>query len=207
MKINLLALLVATVLSVATPLACAQLTDDQAKTLMLMAAAGDAEALSILRQTAAMGDARAQVNLAAMYAAGKGMSLNYVEAAKWFRKAADQGESEAQILLGIMYYKGRGVPQNYSEAVKLYRKPAEQGNAGAQVLLAGMLVTGRGVPQNYVQAYKWLTLSKATSNPGNEIYINASKGIELLAKKMTQAQIARAQAEASVWVPKHSDGQ
>ena len=37
------------------------------------------------------GDATAQAKLGQMYAEGKGMPQDYVEAMKWFRLAADQG--------------------------------------------------------------------------------------------------------------------
>lgn len=207
MKRNLLTLLIALILSVVSPLVCAQLTADQAGALLHKAVAGDAQALSILRQYAAQGDARAQLKLAGMYAAGKGVQQDYVEAGKWFRKAADQEDRDAQIMLGIMYDKGWGVSQDYAEAVKWYRKLAEQGDARGQLQLAGMHAAGKGVPENYVQAYKWLALSKANSKPGSETYNLSSEGMEILAKKMPQAQIAHAQQEAAVWVSKHSGGQ
>jgi len=51
-----------------------------------------------------------------MYFDGKGVTQDYVEAAKWFRMAADQGNSSAQSNLGVMHALGRGVTQDYVQA-------------------------------------------------------------------------------------------
>ena len=44
------------------------------------------------------------------YEYGRGVSRNYVEAARWYRMAADRGQVEAQFLRGRMYERGYGVP-------------------------------------------------------------------------------------------------
>ena len=49
------------------------------------------------------------------------------------------------------------------------------------------LAHGRGVPQDYVQAYKWLSLAADQDN------VDAVPGRNLVAAKMTPAQIAQAQ--------------
>lgn len=60
MKRFMLALLVASALSVASNIACAQLTDDQATALVKKAQTGDAQASTTLRQAAEQGDTKAQ---------------------------------------------------------------------------------------------------------------------------------------------------
>ena len=120
------------------------------------------------------------------------------EAAKWYRKAAEQGDVMAQYSLGGMYFRGEGVSQNFTEAVKWFRKAAEQGDAYAQVNLGFMYGTGEGVPMNYVKAYMWYSLSKAQ---GNE---DAAKGLYIIEKEMTPAQIAKAQELAAEWLEKHN---
>ncbi len=92
----------------------------------------DPTALRLVRPMAGLGDASAQNALGAMYASGKGVPLDYVEAAKWYRKAADQGNPAAQYNLGVAYANGLGVPLDDAEALKWYRKAAEQGDADAQ---------------------------------------------------------------------------
>ena len=75
-----------------------------------------ATALRELRPLAEQGVAEAQLNLALMYANGRGVPQDYAEAMKWYRKAAEQGHAEAQVNLGIMYQNGKGVPQDYVQA-------------------------------------------------------------------------------------------
>jgi TPR repeat protein len=64
------------------------------------------------------GDARAQAILGYMFANGRGVPQNYIEAAGWYRRASEQGNPTAQYMLGLMYDKGQGVPQDYVEAYK-----------------------------------------------------------------------------------------
>ena len=120
---------------------------------------------------------------------------DYDTALKEFRPLAEQGYPLAQATLGFMYAKGQGVPQDDQEAVRWSRLAAEQGDAGAQFNLGLMYAKGQGVAQNYIQAYMWETLAAAQ---GNEL---AAKGLEILEKQMTPAQIAEAQRLAGEWKP------
>ena len=67
-------------------------------------------------EQAKAGDAIAQYKLGYDYYLGRGVALDYVQAAIWWRKAADQGFPSAQNNLGVLYNAGKGVPQSYSEA-------------------------------------------------------------------------------------------
>ncbi len=120
---------------------------------------------------------------------------------KWFRKAAEQGVARAQFNLGAMYGRGQGVPQDYAEAVKWFRKAAEQGNAHAQTSLGFMYSKGRGVPQDYVQAHMWYTLAASRLPPGTD-RDGAVQNRDIVAARMTPAQIAKAQQLAREWKPK-----
>ena len=52
-----------------------------------------------------------------MYADGRGVPQDYVEAVTWSRRAAEQGHAGAQIYLWMSYDSGLGVPQqDYVEA-------------------------------------------------------------------------------------------
>lgn len=135
------------------------------------------ERLAELRPAAEQGDAVSQFDLGVMYANGKGVPQDYVEAVKWYRKAADQGLAEAQSNLGDMYANGQGVPQDHAEAVKMYRKifdqgfdeglaldaeavewcrkAADQGDAASQLNLGKMHANGQGIPQDDAEAVKW----------------------------------------------------
>src|SRR4030088_436098 len=72
-----------------------------------------ATALRLVRPLANQGDAHAQIFLGTMYADGKALPQNYVDAVKWVRTAADHRDASAQGLLGDLYLKGIwGLPQN-----------------------------------------------------------------------------------------------
>jgi len=159
--------------------------------------AGDYQtALRLLKLLAEQGDADAQHNVGVMYDKGRGVPQNYAEALKWYRRAAEQGNALAQNNLGAMYDNGQGVPQNYAEAIKWYRRAAEQGYAAAQNNLGTMYENGRAVPQNYVLAHMWFNLAGAAGQAP------ALKNRDLVAHKMTPAQLAEAQRLAAEWKPK-----
>lgn len=69
-----------------------------------------------LIEQAKAGDPVAQYKLGYDYFLGRGVPLDYVQAAIWWRKAADQGFPDAQNNLGVLYNSGKGVPQSYAEA-------------------------------------------------------------------------------------------
>ena len=124
------------------------------------------------------------------------MPQNCVEAVRWYHLAADQGYAAAQSNLGAMYDRGEGVPQNYRQALKWYRKAADQGNAIAQYNIGAMYASGHGVPQDYVTAHMWFDLSAAQDDD------DAAKNRDVIAQRMTPAQIAAAQKLTREWKPK-----
>ncbi|OGI39208.1 MAG: hypothetical protein A2140_04980 [Candidatus Muproteobacteria bacterium RBG_16_62_13] len=160
-------------------------------------------AAAACRRLADQGDARAQYNLGVMYAKGRGVTKDWAEAMKWYRRAADLGYAEAQHYLGFMYSLGLGVTQDSTEAAKWYRKAADQGHTTAQSNLGHMYKKGEGVQQDTVQAHMWYNLV-ATRALASETVLRdlAVKTRNLLAAKMTPAQIAEAQKLAREWTPK-----
>ncbi len=160
-----------------------------------------ATALSKFRPLAEQGDAKAQWALGVMYERGLGAPQDYAKAVKWYRKAAEQGNADAQFNLGSMYVDGLGVPQVDAEAVGWWRKAAEQGMADAQYNLGLMYAKDRGVPQDYVQAYIWLNIAASSFPPGEnrDAVVNVR---DIIAKRMTPAQISEAQKLAREWKPK-----
>jgi uncharacterized protein len=88
-------------------------------------------------------------------------------------------------------------------AVTWYRKAADQGNPVAQLFLGLMYYNGQGVPQDYVQAHKWYNLAGARIPASDtQNHKMAVKNRDIVAKKMTPAQIAEAQRLAREWKPK-----
>ncbi len=86
---------------------------------------------------------------------------------------------------------------DYATALRLVRPLADQGNAAAQYNLGLMYSIGQGVPQDYVQAHKWLNLGALDGDK------DAIKSRDIVAGKMTPAQIAEAQKLAREWMEKH----
>ncbi len=129
------------------------------------------------------------------FKAGKEAYLrgDYATALKEFRVLAEQGHAEAQNNLGVMYDKGRGVPQDYAEAIRWFRLAATQGYALAQYKLGVMYQDGTGVVQNYKQGYMWFNLAAAQ---GDEDALTLR---DLLAEKMTPAQLADARRLTREW--------
>jgi TPR repeat protein len=157
-----------------------------------------ATALRLLRPLAETGNPQAMTILGEIFYNGQGVQ-DYAEAARWYRKAAEQGEAHAMANLGLMNDLGRGVPQNYAEAGTWYRKAAEQGEPLAMVGLGEIFYHGLGAPQDYVQAHKWYNLAAANST--TKFRDLAVKDRDLVAGKMTAAQIAEAQSLAREWKP------
>ena len=108
----------------------------------------------------------------------------------WYTLAAEQGYSGAKYNLGLMYYKGDGVSQDYKETIKWYTQAAEQGYAAAQSNLGLMYAVGQGVLQDTIMAHMWANIGFAN---GNE---NGGKARDMVAKKMTTADVSKAQAMA-----------
>jgi TPR repeat protein len=151
-------------------------------------------------QAAAQGDAKARVALGMLYENGWGVPQDYAKARQWLEQAAAQGDAGAQYNLGQLYYDGQGVPQDYAKARQWYEQAAIQGHAKAQNNLGGLYTFGEGVPKDDIQAYMWLNLAAAHSM-GDE-QNQAADNRDVVARRMTPAQIAEAQKLAREWKPK-----
>ena len=113
-----------------------------------------------------------------------------------FRALAEQGNAQGQFNLGVMYAMGQGVIQDYSEAVKWYRKSVEQGDADAQYNLGWMYHEGQGVIQDNIYAHMWWNIAASTGHS------TAKKNRDTIAKRMTPADISKAQELARECVKK-----
>ena len=158
----------------------------------------ETENVKQVRLAAQQGDTDAQVELAVMYHSGEGVPKDYAEAARWFRKAADQGVAQAQSNLGFMYQNGEGVSRDSSQAVEWWRKAAEQGHTGSQYNLGVAYHYGEGVEGNDVEAYKWVDIAWTRSSGTSQKKYGVLR--EVLAKKMTDSQLAEAKDRVRQWV-------
>ncbi|MGA7103611.1 MAG: hypothetical protein WA699_00165 [Pseudolabrys sp.] len=85
--------------------------------------------------------------------------------------------------------------RDYATALRFIRPLAEQGDASAQYNLGVLYDNGLGVPQDKVRAYMWFTLSAAQGRDG------AAAFRDLIARRMTPAQIEEAQKLTREWKP------
>ncbi len=85
---------------------------------------------------------------------------------------------------------------DYETAYKEFLPLAQTGDAGAQTILGFMYNVGLALPQDYVRAHMWWSLAAAQ---GNEI---AVKNRDIVAGRMSPADISKAQKIAREWKPK-----
>ena len=125
---------------------------------------------------------------------------DFATALREWKPLAEQGHATSQYNLGVMFEKGHGVVQDYKTALKWYTLAAEQGHAGAQFNIGAMFNNGDGVIQDNIYAHMWWNISASNGHK------DASKNRELIAKKMTSADISTAQTLARECVKKKYKG-
>ncbi|MEO5339676.1 MAG: sel1 repeat family protein [Magnetococcus sp. MYC-9] len=161
-----------------------------------------------LVQAAGRGSPKAQRRLGQTFYDGKGVQRDYGEAMRWFRLAAEQGDAEAQNSVGTLYDNGKGVPKDYQEAARWFRLAANQGHVLARRNLGWMYEKGQGFNQDYVLSYMWQYLAemarierKGKSGDG----VGQCRLCDVVARKMTTEQVARAQELARKWRPTNAE--
>ena len=106
--------------------------------------------VSEILRNAEAGSARAQVQMADLYASGSlDIPADPATAAGWLKKAADQSYSTAEYKLSIMYAQGIGVSQSDAEATRLLSLSAQHGLPIAEYVTARFLEDGKKLPQDY----------------------------------------------------------
>lgn len=108
-----------------------------------------------LRSAALQGDPAASFEVGVRYAEGKGVTVNYDEAAKWYERAADAGIVPAMFRLGALHEKGLGTSKNVDTARRYYLQAADRGNAKAMHNLAVLDADGGGKGADYTSAAQW----------------------------------------------------
>lgn len=101
-----------------------------------------------LERTALSGVPEAQHDLAALYASGEVVGVDYERAIFWFKKAADAGIANAYYNLGVMRHQGLGLPVDLAQSVIYYSHAAELGHAEALYNLGIAYVEGQGAERN-----------------------------------------------------------
>ena len=157
-------------------------------------------ALREFKLAAETDDVSALNNSAFMYHQGYGVPQNYETAQKRYTRAADQRLATAQYNLGLMCRNGQGVDQDYDAASEWFTRAAKQGLAEAQYNLGVMYFEGRGVSKNYQAAHMWLNIAALG---GDRVPVEMR---DVVANKMTVAQVIEAQTEAEDCIEKNYAG-
>ena len=94
----------------------------------------------------------AQSNLGAIYAAGRGVPRNHVQAVKWYRVAAVQGLVEAQFKLGV---------RKVTDAVKHLNREILDESVWKRFDSAGRLFWNMNTAADYEEARRILEAERA----------------------------------------------
>jgi len=89
------------------------------------------DAFGILGPLALQGQPEAELALARMYHAGRGVEQDVREAMYWYCHAANHGIAEAQFQLGLFYLDGNVVSEDEELALNWFEKAADQGHLQA----------------------------------------------------------------------------
>jgi TPR repeat protein len=122
------------------------------------------KAVEVFNIYAAKKDTVAQFYLGTMYLEGKGVSINFQEAERWYRRASEHGDAFAQNALANIYLNGLGVEPDFEEAARWFLLAAGQGNVDAQYNIGLMYLRGKGVNKDYSEAERWFQRSADKGN-------------------------------------------
>jgi hypothetical protein len=169
-----------------------------------------------LQRAAASGESSAQYELAMRFRSGEGVERNDTEAVRWLRESARQGNGDAQYELGNAYADGRGIERDPINAYACYVLAGANGNSASEQALkfltpklsgpqigevrdtvGQMYLEGRGTPVNLVAAYTWFSLADVAGNADGQ------RQKQVLASKMSRAQVTAAERRASDWLRRH----
>ncbi len=124
-----------------------------------------AEAILLIRESAALGLLSAQRLLASRLASGFGIRKDETEAASWYRRLAERGDREGQLTYAELLARGRGTAKDEAAALDWYRKAADQGSAEAGWQAAQMYFKGRGTAKDEPEGMVWLRRAAEASHP------------------------------------------
>lgn len=129
-----------------------------------MARALGAELLPAVRDLAAAGDVEAAFLMGTAFDEGLGVSVDYLEAMRWYRRAAHRGHVLAVHNIGNMYRDGRGVDEDPPAAVRWWLRAARAGDAIPALRLGEAFERGWGVDENRDRARFWYSRAAELGN-------------------------------------------
>ncbi|MGX9426053.1 MULTISPECIES: tetratricopeptide repeat protein [Bradyrhizobium] len=155
----------------------------------------------VLRAAALRGDPAAAYEVGVRFAEGKGVPINYDEAAKWYERAAQAGVIPAVFRLGTFYEKGLSVKKDVDTARRYYVQAAERGNTKAMHNLAVLDADGGGKGADYKGAAQWFrkAADRGVADSQFNLGILYARGIGVeqnLAESFKWFSLAAAQGDA-----------
>src|SRR5205085_2151337 len=155
----------------------------------------------VLRAAALKGDPTAAFEVGVRFAEGKGVTVNFDEAAKWYDRAAQAGVVPAVFRLGTFYEKGLSVTKDIDVARRYYLQAADRGNAKAMHNLAVLDADGGGKGANYRSASQWFrkAADRGVADSQFNLGILYARGIGVeqnLAESFKWFSLAAAQGDA-----------
>jgi TPR repeat protein len=104
-------------------------------------------------ETAAPGDARAELSLGKALLLGTGgVARDYPRALQLLRQSADKGNAAAAYYLGVMYRSGYGTAIDTTQAAHWFDRAARHEIPAAMFMLANAYREGDGVPRDEARA-------------------------------------------------------
>lgn len=128
-----------------------------------------AAALLLLRKSAALGVARAQLQLARLYATGKGgVRRDDDEAFRWYDMAAKQDDPDALYHLGCFYEEGRGTLKDESEALWCFFRASKAGHEKSKLAAQAIVSKRRNTSSwDIFSAFRSYSKKPAPTDPVN----------------------------------------
>ncbi|MCX7308260.1 MAG: hypothetical protein NTZ72_10085 [Afipia sp.] len=155
----------------------------------------------VLRTAANKGDPAAAYEIGIRFAEGKGVAVNYEEAAKWYERASRGGIVPAIFRLGNLHEKGLGTKKDVDIARRYYMQAAERGSAKAMHNLAVLDADGGSTGPNYKGAAQWFrkAAERGVADSQFNLAILYARGIGVeqnLAESFKWFSLAAAQGDA-----------
>lgn len=158
-----------------------------------------AEAARWLRRAADLGDSEGQYLLGEFYQYGLGVARDDAEAQKWFGEAAVQGHPRAVRQVAKAHVRKK----RPLEALEWYRHAATMGlmwgfyEVASAHLLGNAFCQCDTMPQDLILAYMWFDLAALAGDT------NAALNRDVVARRMTKAEIAEGKRQAELWLHEH----
>ncbi len=124
------------------------------------------EQLAAIEEAASNGDAEACFKLGALYANGRGVKQDSVQARKWLKKAIGQENNAARTLLGWLYLNDESLRKSDTDAIELFLQAAEAGDSDAQCSLGDIYLEGAaGIEPNPRAMLQWYNSAAQQHHP------------------------------------------